>query len=43
LLGLLEALPSATDKVPAATTNSSKDTADIAKAVETATVLIIVE
>jgi len=43
LLGLLEALPSATDKAPAATTNPSKDLADIAKAVEAATVLIIVE
>jgi len=43
LLGLLEAVPGLTDEVPEAPANPSKDPADIAKAVEAATVLIIVK
>ena len=43
LLGLLESVPGLTDQLPEAPANPSKDPADTAKAVEAATVLIVVE
>ena len=43
LLGLLESVPGLTDQLPEAPAKPSKDPADTAKAVEAATVLIVVE